>query len=529
MKDLPGDGVPSTRARPAGGVPRRRGFLAGGLAAAAALGVGDLLDGQQKASAAVTRATADAAGADAAVAQAAVGSVDVVMLTPSTDTSGATNATAINNALSALGTAGGMVWLGAGTWYINEPISMPSYCVLRGTRGGVAAADTSPGEGTVITPVSGFASSYAVSAAIVLDGVTGVQLSDFTINGSEATSAVDGIAAYGTVSAAAFADLGIYGPTGNGINFVADGSSAADGCKAIRIMIQDPVGAGWNTVPSDTTAVDVHVQNAGGDGITITNGGNIRFIGCRSDLSGGSGWVIDHPGSGGGYTDAVVLVGCGTQRNEENGVRITNSSTTGAAWRDPVVISGCSFDEDGSGPVNSTSGDHTGGVYAGIWVEGNNRVWITGSTVFVGTLDYADGCPMYGLAAAPIGTDPGVPELVVMTGGHLNYAAGGAPVLNSGPATYFDISADVTSSPGYQTSTIDSRQGTAVLSAGTVTVTSPWLTAESRIFVSNTLAGGTPGYLYVSSQTGGSPGQFTISSSSKSDTSQVAWMIVSDG
>ncbi len=526
MRDLPGDGVGSARARPAGGVSRRRGFLAGGLAAAAALGVGDLLDGQQKASAAVTRAAADAAEAGAAVAQAAVGSVDVVMLTPSGDTSGETDAKAINSALGALpASTGGMVWLGAGTWYIYEPISMPSCCVLRGTRGGVAAADTSPGEGTVITPVAGFTSTYAVSAAIVLDGVTGVQLSDFTINGSEAPSAVDGIAAYGTVNATAFADLGIYGTTGNGINF---SNSTADGCKAFRIMIQGPESTGWNSVPSDTTVVDVHVQNAGSDGITVSSGGNIRFVGCRSDLSAGSGWVIDHPGSGGGYTDAIVLVGCGTQRNEQNGVLITNSSTTGSAWRDPVVISGCSFDEDGSGSLNS-SGDHTGGDYAGIWVEGNNRVWITGSTVFVGTLDYADGCPMYGLAAAPIGTGPGVPELIVMTGGHLNYAAAGAPVLNSGPATYFDIGPDVTSSPGYQTSTIDSRQGTAVLSAGTVTVTSPWLTAESRIFVSNTLSGGTPGYLYVSSQSGGSPGQFTITSSSKSDTSQIAWMIVSDG
>jgi hypothetical protein len=498
----------------------RRGFLAGG--AAAAFGAGDLLHGQRKATAAVSRATADAAS----LKPAAAGHVDVVMLTPSGDKSGATDAMAINSALTSA-TPGIIIWLDAGTWYIDKPISMPPYGVLQGTRGGVAAYDTSPGQGTVIRPVSGFSSTAPVSAAIVMVNAHGVQLRDFTIDGSDAPSAVDGIASYGSAEGIALADLGIYGLTGYGINCTAPNSDGnADGWKAFRILIQRAGSTGWFDVPSDTTAVDVHVQNSGGDGFTISSGGNTRFIGCRADLSAGSGWVIDHSGGSDGYTDATVLAGCGTQRNQQHGVKITNSSPTGTDWRDPVVISGCSFDEDGAGSVNS-SGSHTGGQYAGIWIEGSNRVWITGSTVLVGTVDCKSGCPRYGLATAPIGTASGVPELIVMTGGHLNYAALGAAVYNadsSHPAKVLYLSPDVTSSAGYH-GAINSRMGTSVLSRGSATVTSPWLTADSRIFLSNTLAGGTPGFVYVSSRTAG---HFTISSTSRSDTSQIAWMIVSD-
>jgi hypothetical protein len=129
-----------------------------------------------------------------------------------------------------------------------------------------------------------------------------------------------------------------------------------------------------------------------------------------------------------------------------------------------------------------------------------------------------------------------------MTGGHLNYASSGTvdgwPVLNPGLPAYLYISPDVTASPGFQTGTIQPRLGTAVLSGGTATVKNPWLTADTRIFLSNTLAGGTPGFVYVSARTdptvvtgdggtAGTPGSFTITSSSSTDTSRIAWMIVS--
>lgn len=70
----------------------------------------------------------------------------------------------------------------------------------------------------------------------------------------------------------------------------------------------------------------------------------------------------------------------------------------------------------------------------------------------------------------------------------------------------------------------NAKMGTAVLVAGTVTVSTTAVTATSRIFLSIQAGGGTIGTPRVSAKTGGT--SFTITSTSASDTSTVAWMIV---
>lgn len=67
------------------------------------------------------------------------------------------------------------------------------------------------------------------------------------------------------------------------------------------------------------------------------------------------------------------------------------------------------------------------------------------------------------------------------------------------------------------------KQGTATLSAGTVTVSNSAVTANSRILLTSNADGGTPGWLRVSARTAGT--SFTITSSSGSDTSTVAYEI----
>lgn len=66
--------------------------------------------------------------------------------------------------------------------------------------------------------------------------------------------------------------------------------------------------------------------------------------------------------------------------------------------------------------------------------------------------------------------------------------------------------------------------GTAVLAAGTVNVPTTAVTALSRVYLTCQAPGGTPGALYVSTRVAGE--SFSISSTSGSDTSTVAWMIV---
>lgn len=70
----------------------------------------------------------------------------------------------------------------------------------------------------------------------------------------------------------------------------------------------------------------------------------------------------------------------------------------------------------------------------------------------------------------------------------------------------------------------NSKIGTAVLVAGTVTVANTNITANSRIMITSQTDGGTPGFLRVSSKTAGT--NFVIKSSSATDTSTVAWVVL---
>jgi len=68
------------------------------------------------------------------------------------------------------------------------------------------------------------------------------------------------------------------------------------------------------------------------------------------------------------------------------------------------------------------------------------------------------------------------------------------------------------------------KHGVATLVAGTVTVSDTSITANTRIFLTGQNTNGTPGWLRVSARSAGA--SFTITSSSGSDTSTVAYLLV---
>jgi hypothetical protein len=70
----------------------------------------------------------------------------------------------------------------------------------------------------------------------------------------------------------------------------------------------------------------------------------------------------------------------------------------------------------------------------------------------------------------------------------------------------------------------NARMGVATLVGGTATVSTTAVTASSRVQLTSQADGGTPGWLRVSGRTAGT--SFTITSSSASDTSTVAWVII---
>jgi hypothetical protein len=70
----------------------------------------------------------------------------------------------------------------------------------------------------------------------------------------------------------------------------------------------------------------------------------------------------------------------------------------------------------------------------------------------------------------------------------------------------------------------NAKMGTATLVAGAVTISTTAVTANSRIFYSVNVAGGTQGILRVSARTAGT--SFVITSTSGTETSSIVWMLV---
>lgn len=66
--------------------------------------------------------------------------------------------------------------------------------------------------------------------------------------------------------------------------------------------------------------------------------------------------------------------------------------------------------------------------------------------------------------------------------------------------------------------------GSVVLISGSATVSYTGVTADSLIFLDSQVGGGTPGWLRISARTAGT--SFTITSSSGTDTSTVAYMVI---
>jgi Pectate lyase superfamily protein len=468
-------------------------------------------------------------------AEAAAGSAtpDWINVTDSpydADPTGTTDASSAINSAIAASPAGGVVYLPTGIFLIAGPIVLQKSVTLLGDHGATSSGDdASEFSGTIIRVASTFTnpawSDFATAAILCLDqspgtngsaSTLGIRLRDFWIDGSNGPANVDGITCYGPVSAWQAERIGVYKATGNGFSFQQADGASPDGQHLYSCLAQTCGGEGFTGQLVDATLADCHAQACKTNGIHLT-GGNTRFIGCRSDLNGEHGWYLDHSGARDGYSDGIILEGCGTQRNNNNGVFITNSS--GTSWHDPILITGCSIGEDGQNGTWSegtiSGGDGQG--WAGIHIEGENDVHISNTLIAVGTKDVSTGCPQFGIQTAETGG--GVPLSITVSGGRVEASTS---LINDAASVEgnFRISPETVGALGYQSTTIISRQGSATLQSGTVTVTNAWVSSTSRVFLS-TIQTSSPGFLSVSRSTG----SFKINSTSSSDASTVAWML----
>lgn len=130
------------------------------------------------------------------------------------------------------------------------------------------------------------------------------------------------------------------------------------------------------------------------------------------------------------------------------------------------------------------------------------RTWVFGPNVGINnTFTFRDSTGSANVLA--LDNSAGGGNVKAMTGSLIVYTAGkGIKVAEGSNAT----------------------MGASALVGGTVTVSTTAVTASSRIQVTSNVDGGTPGWLRVSARSAGT--SFTITSSSGTDTSTVAWIII---
>jgi hypothetical protein len=228
-----------------------------------------------------------------------------------------------------------------------------------------------------------------------------------------------------------------------------------------------------------------------------------------------------------------------------------NSQAAGVLqfFRDGQDPASQGFTVDSSGVITATSATFSGTVTAaGITATGPAaytgataatdviRAKVTGDANqrFIvdadGTLNWGDGTAvqdvnLYRYAANGLATDDAfklaaAAILLLGAAGDVNlYRSAGGTL-----ATDNDLTLAVAGKGLQVKEGSNAKMGTATLVAGTKVVSTTAVTATSRVFLTAQSVGGTAGALAVTARTAGT--SFTITSTSGTDTSTVAWLIV---
>lgn len=264
----------------------------------------------------------------------------------------------------------------------------------------------------------------------------------------------------------------------------------------------DTIAGGISPLPSPFT--DTYV----GVGKAISSSELVIDFYKHQDEVGVKGGLLTNNGANNGNGDVVLAVGA------NGNVLIANSAAgDGIQWAPAVVagtgvvyttatrtltLSNLAGDVTGAPQTNTIAASTVTGKLITGFVSGAGVVAAT-DTILQAINKMVGNIALRALAASPTFT------------GDINSSTGNILVSTIGK--------------GLQVKTgTNSKIGTAVLVAGTVTVPNTSVTANSRIFVTSNTDGGTPGWLRVSAKTVGT--SFVITSSSVIDTSTVAWVII---
>ena len=349
----------------------------------------------------------------------------VAYISPSGDTTGATDKTAINTALTSSGIAN---LVPGGHYYINGPIVIPgSLCRIDGGWPYGAAQDDSYGYsggqpgGTLITCVGGFTGNAAILMGNSTPGVQyyGVYLNGFTIDMTETVSSTGtatvggnsglttpmGICVTGAWGACFATGVFIHKSMGDCWYFSADNTTTyvpddwfIGWCKASGSENQN--GFNLQHLPdswiltcessehntddwvfgycSNTRLISCKAENSGGAGYHCTGLGvssgtpmSMEFIGCTSDLNDLDAWLFDNSGGGGAVGSTYVLTGCrSTGDGQAGGTTYAGFRSAGNLSR--VVATGCVSQPNTIGPAYGAAetGHSYGMCFTGSYLSG---------------------------------------------------------------------------------------------------------------------------------------------------------------
>jgi hypothetical protein len=477
-----------------------------------------------------------------------------------------TDDTAAIQAALAAAPMGGIVYLPAGAYRTSAPLTIPPAVTLQGTHTNLMTVPNLTDPPCYIKPLPSFEGNAVIS---LVDAATGGystisaehRILNVMIDGSGVIApGLDGIRAAGNIQNVGLRDVTVRRVSGAGVHTEFNAGFHPYSWRCHRVMVDN---CGWHgfamQVMTDLTLIDCQAIGNGANGFEINNAANSHAIGCRAEWNVNNGYHLTGDWSTGTGSGGMLLSGCSTDRNGQNGVLVDavgnpplqienlltrrdgrNDGAGGGGYAGlkvdgatvPVVVGMITcypgVDDDGtqtvspqygvrvedseyvsvaSGFLHADTAGWSDGGGNGVLRRGLNIAERTGPTAtpvdaFAGPTDVAGNLNVGGYLAAASGQSGGVWNIWDGTAKALNLgsAGGGVAIAEGGNA----------------------RMGVATLAAGTVTVANTSVTANTRVAPFRQAAGGTLGHLSVTKNPGVG---FTITSSNNADTSVVAWVL----
>jgi hypothetical protein len=475
--------------------------------------------------------------------------------------------TAAIQAALAAAPMGGIVYLPAGAYRTNEPLTIPPAVTLQGTHTNLMTVPGLTDPPCYIKPLATFEGAAVIE---LVDAATGGystisaehRVLNVMIDGRDLPvgSGVDGLQAKGNIQNVGLRDFTVRQVSGNGIYCGENEGINPYSWRLHRVMLDNNAGHGLSVqIMTDLTMIDCQAIGNFANGFNIINAANSQAVACRAEWNGNNGYHITGDWAVGTGSGGMLFSGCSTDRNGFNGVLVDavgnaplqfenlltrrdgrNGGLGGGAYAGlkvdtagvPVIV----------GMVTCYPGTDDNGTQAnspqyGVRVEDSEYVSVASGFLHAATAGWSDGggnnvlrrglniAERTGTTAAPVDvyappTDVGgnlnvggyLAAASGQSGGVWNIWAGAANALNLGAA-----GGGVAIKEG-----ANARMGVATLAAGTVTVANTSITANTRVLPFRQALGGAAGHLSVTKNPGVG---FTITSSSGTETSTLAYVL----